>query len=114
MSEKILVVDDEPLILIAVERALSKVGYHITKAGNMRELDLALGASPFDLLITDVFIQDATLEEVIEKVRELSPMVKIIKMSGSINADGSELFIGKPFNIEALRKCVKKVLDESR
>ncbi|MDA8432402.1 MAG: response regulator [Nitrospiraceae bacterium] len=111
MANKILVVDDEPLILTAVERALAKVGYAITKAQSMEELGKALGAAPFDLLITDVYMQGATLDEVIERVRMSSPAVKVLKMSGAIRREEKANFIEKPFSIETLRKKVKDILD---
>ncbi len=113
MSKKILVVDDEPLILTAVERALAKVGYTITRAQSMEELNSALGDGPFDLLITDVYMQGATLAEVIAKVRAASPEVKVLKMSGAIHREKEENFIEKPFSIETLRKKVKDILDGS-
>lgn len=112
MTEKILVVDDEPLILIAVERALSRVGYVTMKARNMDELDAALKESPFDLLITDVYLQDETSDDIIDKVRKTSPAVKVLKMSGSANREKAVNFIEKPFSIEALRKIVSDILNE--
>jgi two-component system cell cycle sensor histidine kinase/response regulator CckA len=110
MTGKILVVDDEPLILTAVERALSKVGHAIVKAQNMAEIEAALGRGPFDLLITDVYMQEATSESIIEKVREGSPEVKVLRMSGSLNRDNSVAFIEKPFSIADLRTRVKDIL----
>lgn len=112
MKKKILVIDDEALILTAVERALSKVGYSITRALNMKEVEAALMNAPFDLLITDVYMQEETSENIISKIRGTSPAVKILKMSGSINRNNSEHFIEKPFSIEILRKMVKDILNE--
>jgi len=105
------VVDDEDLILAAVERALAKVGYSISCARDMRELDYALRNGPFDLLITDIYIREGgSLGEVIEKVTKTSPAVKILRMSGSVEHDMTGEFIEKPFSIEALRKKVKEIL----
>lgn len=111
MAQKILVVDDEDLILASVERALAKVGYSISCARDMKELDGSIAKGPFDLLITDVFIRGGgSLGEVIEKVKETSPSVKVLKMSGSEERDMADDFIEKPFGIEALRKKVKEIL----
>ncbi len=111
MAEKILVVDDEDLILAAVERALAKAGYSISCARDMKELDGAISNGPFDLLITDIFIREGgSLDEVVEKVRATSPSVKVLKMSGAVRRDMAEDFIEKPFSIEALRKKVKEIL----
>lgn len=112
MAAKIFVIDDERLILTAVERALTEEGYVISKAQNMNELDEALRDAPFDLLITDVYMRGTSVDEIISRVRETSPAVKIIRMSGAINTDGSLDFIEKPFSIYALRKKVKDILNE--
>ena len=112
MAKKILVVDDEALILTAIQRALSKVGYSISRAQNMKELEDAVKGAPFDLLITDIYMQEGSLEEIVEEVKKTSPSVKILMMSGSFNKDFSENFIEKPFSIEMLRKRVKDILHE--
>jgi DNA-binding NtrC family response regulator len=113
MGEKILVVDDEPLILTAVERALVRVGYSIARAQTMEELGEVLKDGPFDLLITDIYMEGGSLDEVIERVRRTSPSVKVLKMSGAAAGRRTGHFIEKPFNIEALRKKVKDILNGS-
>lgn len=112
MAQKILVVDDEDLILAAVERALAKVGYSVSCARDMKELDHALRNGPFDLLITDIYIREGgSLGDVIEKVRKTSSAVKILRMSGSVGRGMAGDFIEKPFSIEELRKKVKEILN---
>ena len=111
MAERILVVDDELLILTAVERALSKIGYEIVTAQDTAELKVAYGKGPFDLVITDVYMKEETWESIVEKVREGSPEVKVLRMSGAANRDDSLNFIEKPFSIIALRKRVKDILN---
>ncbi len=113
MAEKILVVDDETLILTAVERALVKVGYFIARAQTMEELDEVVKDGPFDLLITDIYMEGGSLDEVIEKVRKTSPSIKVLKMSGAAGGGKTGHFIEKPFNIETLRKKVKDILNGS-
>jgi len=114
MSERILVVDDEYLIATAVEKALSKVGYVLAKAQNMKELEKVLrDGVPFDLLITDVHMKEDSLSDIIEKVRQSSPSIKILRMSGSADGGGPDNFIEKPFGIEDLRKKVREILDGS-
>ena len=112
MKAKILVVDDEALILTAVERALAKVGYSIWKARTLKDLSGCLGSAPFDLLITDIYMEEATVENIIELVRASSPGIRVMKMSGSVNQEPGMHFIEKPFSIEALRRRVREILDE--
>jgi DNA-binding NtrC family response regulator len=112
MANVILVIDDEPLILRTIDKALSKVGYSVFKAQNMAELEESLKNAPFDLLITDVYLEDDSVENIIEKVKRVSPSVKILKMSGSFPRNDSYNFIEKPFRIDQLRKKVKDILDQ--
>lgn len=112
MAEKILVVDDEPLILSAVEKALSKKGYIIVKAQNREEFNSVLKQSPFDLLITDMYMGWNTSEGIISEVREVSPSTKVICMSGTTATNKKYPFIEKPFQISYLRKKVRDILDE--
>ncbi len=112
MPKKILVIDDEPLILIAVEKALSKVGYQIVKAVDMKELGAALKEGPYDMLITDVNMAGDTVENIIRKVRKHSPSVRVLRMSGSSFKKSSDHFIEKPFRIDELRKKVRDILNE--
>ena len=113
MSKKILIIDDEALILTAVERALAKVGYLTVKARNMKELDEVMVHGPFDLLITDVHLDEDSMEDIVKRVKESSPSVPVLMMSGSENIGKFRHFIEKPFSIEGLRNKVKDMLNDS-
>jgi DNA-binding NtrC family response regulator len=112
MSKKILVIDDEQLILFAVERGLSTEGYFISKAQNLQQLNTALKDAPFDLLITDLYMEEASSADIIEMVKKTSPSVKVVRMSGSININDYSDFIEKPFRIDELREKVRDILNE--
>lgn len=112
MLQKILVIDDEALILTAVERALLKVGYRVFRAVDMEELDTVLPEAPFDLLIADVHLVGETVDRVIQMVREGSPSVRILLMSGASHQHLQYQFIEKPFSISGLRQTVRNILDE--
>jgi len=112
MPGKILVIDDEPLILVAIERALSRVGYTVTPAGNVKDLASALSNAPYDLLITDIHLGEESVDSIIQKIKETSPAIRVIYMSGMENEDGRKDFIEKPFKMDELRKKVRDMLHE--
>ncbi len=112
MPFKILVVDDEPLILTAVERSLVKVGYLVFRAQNMKELTACIESAPFDLLVTDIYLEEDSVDNIIRRVKASSPAVRVLKMSGAVDPEERGHFIEKPFSIEALRKRVKEILHE--
>ncbi|MDP2157327.1 MAG: response regulator [Nitrospirota bacterium] len=112
MSGKILVIDDELLILDTVEKALTRIGYSVAKAQNMEELAAALRNAPFDLMITDLHMDEDTVENIIARVKESSPEIKVLLMSGGSNRTAAENFIEKPFKLEELRGKVRAYLNE--
>ena len=111
MPGKILVIDDEILILNTVEKALAKVGYHVTSAQNTQELETALRNAPFDLMITDLHMEDS-VENTISRVKRSSPSIKILLISGSTRRSSTGNFLEKPFKIDELREKVRSLLNE--
>jgi DNA-binding NtrC family response regulator len=113
MSSKILVIDDELLILNTVEKALTRVGYSVAKAQNMEELSAALREAPVDLMITDLHRDEDTAEHIIERVKQSSPGSKVLLMSGGTYRLDADKFIEKPFKLEELKEKVRVYLHES-
>lgn len=113
MSSKILVIDDELLILNTVEKALTRVGYTVARAQNMEELGIALRDAPFDLMITDLHMDEDTAENIIERVKQTSPGVKVLIMSGGSYKMDADNFIEKPFKLDELRGKVRAYLNAS-
>ncbi len=112
MSRKILVVDDEILILHAVKKALTKVGYRVTVAQNRQELETALRNAPYDLMISDLHMEDDSAEDIIRRVKQTSPSIKVLLMSGTANQTDTDNFIEKPFKLVELREKVRSFLHE--
>ncbi len=112
MAGRILVVDDDPLILMTIEKALSRVGYAVVTARNTLEVDAALTRKPFDLLILDLYLKDDSAEDILNKILGVIPSLKILRMSGTINNEGAPDFIEKPFKIDDLRKRVRDIIND--
>ena len=110
MPKKILVIDDEQLILNAVERALSRSGYAVTPVKTRQQLGDALDRAPFDLLITDIYLGEESVDSIIQTVKEASPAIRVLYMSGTVNEKERRDFIEKPFRIDELRKKVRDIL----
>ncbi len=113
MNGKILVIDDELLILTTVEKALTKVGHSVVMAQNMEELGRALRYAPFDLMITDLHMDEESVDNIIHRVKQTSPKIRVLLMSGGSNSANSGNFIEKPFKLEELREKVRVYLNES-
>ena len=112
MKEKILVVDDEPLILNTISRALSKRGYSVRTAPDAESFLDELKHEPADLLIMDINLGKQSSETLVGRIRQLSPQAKMLFISGVTPESSIAHFLEKPFDIEALREKVREILDD--
>jgi DNA-binding response OmpR family regulator len=87
---KILVIDDEPSILLMIKKMLEKAGHEVDMALNGREGMQLFERNKADLLITDIIMPEKEGLETIVEMRKSYPDLKIIAISGGgrISADG--------------------------
>jgi two-component system, OmpR family, KDP operon response regulator KdpE len=114
---KVLAVDDEPQILMALGRGLSRVGHEVIVARNGEDALAAAAAAAPDLVLLDLKLPDLDGIEVVHRLRSWSA-VPIVLLSGSgserarvlaLDA-GADDFVDKPFSMEELRARVAAVL----
>jgi DNA-binding response OmpR family regulator len=122
MSKKILVADDEPNIVAALEFLLQRNGFEVMVARNGEEaLQLVESAAP-DLVLLDVMMPVRSGYEVCRRIRERPEWsrIKIVMLSAKgrdaeVNkglALGADLYITKPFSTRDLVDRVKGLLAE--
>ncbi|MES9852261.1 MAG: response regulator [Candidatus Thiodiazotropha sp. L084R] len=123
MSVEILVVDDEPNIVLSLEFLMKKAGYKVTTASNgVEALDSIKQRRP-DLVLLDVMMPRMDGYEVCQAVRgdpELSS-VRIIMLTArgrDVERDkgmalGADDYVTKPFATSELVEKVKSLLDRS-
>jgi DNA-binding response OmpR family regulator len=120
MSKKILVADDEPNIVAALEFLLQRNGFEVKVARNGEEaLQLVESQSP-DLVLLDVMMPVRSGYEVCRRIRERAEWghIKIIMLSAKGRdaevekgmALGADLYITKPFSTRDLIDKVKALL----
>jgi two-component system, cell cycle sensor histidine kinase and response regulator CckA len=122
-SERILVVDDEPGVRGFTERALGRLGYHVTAVSSGEEaLDSVQGyfAEPIDLLITDVLLPGMSGPELAAALDASGHSTPVLYMSG-YGADVTALVglagqaaqvLAKPFEMDTLAHRIRAILDE--
>jgi len=119
-SYRILVVDDEPLVLAVVQRILKRAGFSPIAYSEPQEA-IAVARDDddgFDLLITDVVMPGTSGVEVYKAVRERHPDQRVIFISGYSDGRLNELralpgeyaFVEKPFDRVGLIDVVRDVL----
>ena len=115
---KVLVVDDDPLILKLVKDQLATSGYQPILASSGEEaLEIAKNNNSIDLLLTDILMPGITGIDLAKQFSTSYPQVKILFMSGSTLpsslysiAGKGVAFLQKPFRSDALIAKMKFVL----
>lgn len=114
-DQMILMVDDEDLLLTMGEMVLTSFGYRVlTASSGAQALEIfAERAQEIDLVITDLVMPQMSGREVIERLRRISPQIKVICASGFVRPPASEEnenYLQKPFASQDLLRKVKQVL----
>src|SRR5688572_1064520 len=119
---KILVIDDEPGMLRAVERILSPDYIVATSASPTDAIELARQSKP-DLVICDISMPKLDGFAVMSRLKEQQGDVEVILMTG-LNEPDQHLvrairekafyFIEKPFNRDVMRTLVERCLELRR
>jgi two-component system response regulator PilR (NtrC family) len=119
---RILVVDDELSMREVLDITLRQEGYQVTLADGgqaaLRELD----AAPFDLVLTDLRMQDIDGLAVLRGVKERSPATAVIMVTAFASTDtaieamklGAYDYVTKPFKLDELRLTIAAVLERKR
>ncbi len=124
MSHKILVVDDDILVLEALEELLTASGYVVRVATRGQEALEMLDKERFDLLILDVVMPKMTGLDLCREVRkrddEMSK-VKIIMLTAKTEEKdveiqekyGCDLYLTKPIDPGRLKELIRETLEDS-
>jgi DNA-binding response OmpR family regulator len=123
MSKRVLVVDDEPNIVMSLEFLMRRAGFEVQVARNGKEALDALEGVPPDLLLLDVMMPEFDGYEVCERVRARPEWnsTKIIMLTARGRdvererglALGADAYVTKPFSTRDLVEQVKRMLGVS-
>ena len=119
----ILIVDDEPNIVMSLEFLMRKNGYRVCIARNGTEALAAIAQTPYDLVLLDVMMPDVDGYQVCQQLRQRPDRAgtKVIFLSAkSRDADvrkgydaGADLYLAKPFSTRQLMAQVRGLLGEA-
>ena len=122
MPKKILIVDDEPSVIVSVQFLMEQNGYDVMLAFSGEEAMEIINEKKVDLILLDIMLPVIDGFEVCQRVRENPDWYKIkIILLTALDSDanvkkglslGADAYITKPFsNIEIVDK-VKELLEE--
>ena len=123
MSKKILIADDEPNIVAALEFLLQRSGYEVHVAPNGDEALKLVEATHPDLVLLDVMMPQKSGYEVCMRIRERADWrhIKIIMLSAKGRdaevskglSMGADIYVTKPFSTRELMDRIRDLLGQS-
>jgi len=123
MTEKILLVDDEPAVLMGYERLLRKELQVTTVIGGAAGLVLLKHQGPFAVVVSDMRMPEMNGIEFLLKVQQASPDAVRVMLTGdsdlqtaidAVNQGKIFRFLSKPCNKETLVKTLRDSLAQYR
>jgi len=117
-SEKVLVVDDEPVVREMVDALLKELGYEVVLASGGEEACQIYGSARPQLVILDVVMPGMSGLETYEALRQIDPGVRVLVSSGHTDEGqpsemiemGAKGFIQKPYSLREFSQAVWKTL----
>jgi DNA-binding NtrC family response regulator len=119
LKGRLLVVDDERGIVIALKGLFTKEGYEVETAESGEEALEKVKAGLFHVIITDLSMKGMSGLELLKHVRELDPACAVLMITAfgtqriAVEAmkAGAEDYLPKPFDNDELRMKVRKVME---
>ncbi len=116
MAKRILIVDDEPMIVKGLKYSLEQDGYETESAYDGEDAVNAFFAGKFDLVLLDVMLPGVGGIEVCQRIREKSDVPIIMLTAKGEDMDkilgleyGADDYMTKPFNILEVKARIKTI-----
>lgn len=117
MALKILIVDDEPMIVKGLRFSLEQEGYEVDDALDGEDALQKAAATNYDLILLDVMLPKLNGMEVLRRLRETQEVPIIMLTAKGEDTDrilgleyGADDYMVKPFNILEVKARIRTVL----
>jgi DNA-binding NtrC family response regulator len=122
MSARILIVDDEEIVIRSCLRILAGDEFQVESVQDGREALKKIEENPYDVVILDIMMPNIDGLEVLRRVKETHPNVDVIMITGLSQVDtavqamklGAFDYISKPFEPDELKLVVYRALERRR
>src|SRR3989337_692062 len=119
MEGRVLVVDDEPVVVKSCERILTPEGYSVDTASNGRDAIGKLGKDRFDLVITDIKMPDMDGIELLRWIKNSRPDTGVVIITGYPSQESIKEalamkildYLPKPFSPALLVEITQKAME---
>ncbi len=119
---RLLVVDNDIVHARTMGEVLGRLGHHVTVVGSGIEGSRRIEAEPFDIVVTDLMMNDIGGLEILARAKKASPETEVIVVTGhgtipsavSAMQQGAFTYLQKPLDMAHLRAAVEKAAEGVR
>ena len=119
-AEKILIVEDDAIIVTFMQRVLKSSGYFVTAVRTGKDAFEKVQATHYNLVLLDIGLPDMTGTEILKKIRETNHDIIVIMITGHPHIDssidsvnhGADGYIVKPINNKDLVDIIEEKLKQ--
>ena len=112
---KVLIVDDDRFVRMALSEALRTWEYEIVEADTVKSAKRVFTDEEPDIVLLDIDLPDGSGLDVLNEIKELSPDTIAVMITGNVDVGnsvaalrgGAHDFIGKPVRLEELRVTLR-------
>ena len=119
-NRRILIVDDEQALLIALKKLLQDSKVHVDTAETMKEALAHINESSYEVIIADIRLSGILNQEgleILRYVKENKPGTRVMLMTGYGSPDvmehafdlGADYYFEKPVSIRVLKDALKSI-----
>jgi DNA-binding NtrC family response regulator len=117
--EKVLVVDDDRFVRMALGEALKTWNYEVFQAQSISEARASIAENEPGIVLLDIELPDGSGLDLLGEIKENSPETIVVMITGSVDVantvaalrGGAHDFIGKPVRLEELRVTLRNAAE---
>jgi len=120
-TNKVLVVDDEAVVVNSIRKVLTRKGYAIEEAFTCKDALARVFTHDYDLVLLDMKMSDGNGLDVLQRIKAKRPDLRVVIVTGYASVDtaveaikkGASDYMPKPFTPEELYKVTSRVLNKA-
>jgi len=118
-ARKVLVVDDEAVVVNSIRKILTRKGFAIQEAFSCKEALAQVFAQDYDLVLLDMKMSDGNGMDVLQRIKAKRPDLRVVIVTGYASIDtaveaiqkGASDYMAKPFTPDELYSMTNRVLE---
>ena len=119
---RVLVIDDEPVVVDVLRQLLTKQGYEVQVAGDAAAGRQSIEGQDWDVVLLDVMLPDADGMQLLRWIRDRNPNLAVVMITAFATVEsavqamksGAFHYVTKPFNNDEVRHLVARAVQTSR